>query len=83
MILSTAHKRSFLGTAHLWTSEGRRDMFTHNNISRKKTITYLIIKIITYHITWGVQVVMYPIFFFSGMEADRNMKVVGGDVAVL
>ena len=22
-------------------------------------------------------------FFFSGMEADRNVKVVGGDVAVL
>ena len=22
-------------------------------------------------------------FFFSGMEADRNLKVVGGDVAVL
>ena len=33
-------------------------------------------------ITWGVQVVRYPIFF-SGMEADRNVKVVGGDVAVL
>ena len=32
--------------------------------------------------TWGVQVVRYPIFF-SGMEADRNVKVVGGDVAVL
>ena len=32
--------------------------------------------------TWGVQVVRYPIFFFSGMEADRNVKVVGGDVAV-
>ena len=23
------------------------------------------------------------LFFFSGMEADRNVKVVGGDVAVL
>ena len=32
--------------------------------------------------TWGVQVVRYP-NFFSGMEADRNVKVVGGDVAVL
>ena len=32
--------------------------------------------------TWGVQIVKYPIFF-SGMEADRNVKVVGGDVAVL
>ena len=31
---------------------------------------------------WGVQVLRYPIFF-SGMEADRNVKVVGGDVAVL
>ena len=31
--------------------------------------------------TWGVQVVRYP-NFFSGMEADRNVKVVGGDVAV-
>ena len=33
--------------------------------------------------TWGVQVRRYPNFFFSGMEADRNVKVVGGDVAVL
>ena len=33
--------------------------------------------------TWGVQVVRYPNFFFSGMEADGNVKVVGGDVAVL
>ena len=33
--------------------------------------------------TWDVQVVRYPNFFFSGMEADRNVKVVGGDVAVL
>ena len=32
--------------------------------------------------TWGVQVLRYP-DFFSGMEADRNVKVVGGDVAVL
>ena len=32
--------------------------------------------------TWVVQVVRYP-NFFSGMEADRNVKVVGGDVAVL
>ena len=31
------------------------------------------------HSTWGVQV----LFFFSGMEADRNVKVVGGDVAIL
>ena len=31
---------------------------------------------------WGVQVVRYPIFS-SGMEADRNVKVVGGHVAVL
>ena len=33
--------------------------------------------------TWGVQVLRSPIFFFSGLEADRNVKVVGGDVAVL
>ena len=33
--------------------------------------------------TWGVQVLRYPNFFSSGMEADRNVKVVGGDVAVL
>ena len=33
-------------------------------------------------VTWGIQVVRYP-NFFSGMEADRNVKVVGGDVAVL
>ena len=32
--------------------------------------------------TWGVQALKYP-NFFSGMEADRNVKVVGGDVAVL
>ena len=31
---------------------------------------------------WGVHVLRYP-NFFSGMEADRNVKVVGGDVAVL
>ena len=36
-----------------------------------------------YVTTWGVQVLRYPNFFFSGMEADRNVKVVGGDVAVL
>ena len=30
-----------------------------------------------------VQVLRSPIFFFSGMEADRNVKVVGGGVAVL
>ena len=36
----------------------------------------------TKDITWGVQVLSYP-NFFSGMEADRNVKVVGGDVAVL
>ena len=33
--------------------------------------------------TWGVQVLRSPNFFFSGMEADRNVKVVGGNVAVL
>ena len=33
--------------------------------------------------TWGVQVLRYPNFFPRGMEADRNVKVVGGDVAVL
>ena len=33
--------------------------------------------------TWGVQVVRYPNFFFSGLEADRNVKVIGEDVAVL
>ena len=32
--------------------------------------------------TWGVQAVKFP-NFFSGMEADRNVKVVGGDVALL
>ena len=32
--------------------------------------------------TWGVQVLRYP-NFFSGMEADRNVKVVGGEVAIL
>ena len=37
---------------------------------------------LTYLYTWGVQIVRYPIFF-SGMEADGNVKVVGGDVAVL
>ena len=26
---------------------------------------------------------LYPNFFFPGMEADRYVKVVGGDVAVL
>ena len=35
------------------------------------------------NITLGVQVLRYPNFFFSGMEADRNVKVVGRDVAVL
>ena len=38
--------------------------------------------LVGHKITWGVQVVRYP-NFFSGMEADRNVKVVGGDVAVL
>ena len=33
--------------------------------------------------TWGVQVLRYANFFSRGMEADRNVKVVGGDVAVL
>ena len=33
--------------------------------------------------TWGVQIVRSPNFFSRGMEADRNVKVVGGDVAVL
>ena len=32
--------------------------------------------------TWGVQVLGSPNFFL-GMEADRNVKVVGGDVPVL
>ena len=32
--------------------------------------------------TRGFQVLRYP-NFFSGMEADRNVKVVAGDVAVL
>ena len=32
--------------------------------------------------TWGVQGLRSPNFFL-GMEADRNVKVVGGDVAVL
>ena len=37
-----------------------------------------------YIFTWGVHVLRSPNFFFSrGMEADRNVKVVGGDVAVL
>ena len=38
--------------------------------------------IVSTECTWDVQVLRYPIFF-SGMEADRNVKVVGGDVAVL
>ena len=38
-------------------------------------------RIDTYY-TLGVQVLRSPNFFL-GMEADRNMKVVGGDVAVL
>ena len=34
--------------------------------------------------TWCVQVVRSPnFFFFSGMEVDGNVKVVGDDVAVL
>ena len=33
--------------------------------------------------TWGVHVLRSPNFFRRGMEADRNVKVVGGDVAVL
>ena len=33
-------------------------------------------------LTWGVEVLRYP-NFLSGMEADRNVEVVGGDVAVL
>ena len=33
--------------------------------------------------TRSVHVLRSPNFFFSGMEADRNVKVVGGDVAVL
>ena len=33
--------------------------------------------------TWGVQVLRSPNFFSQGMEADRNVKVVGGDVTVL
>ena len=32
--------------------------------------------------TWCVQVLRYP-NFSSGMGADRNVKVAGGDVAVL
>ena len=32
--------------------------------------------------TWCVQV-QDILIFFSGMEADRNVEVVGGDVAVL
>ena len=32
--------------------------------------------------TWGVQVLRSPNFFSRGMEADRNVKVVGGDVAL-
>ena len=31
---------------------------------------------------WGVQVLRYPNFFL-GMEADRNVEVVGGDMAFL
>ena len=42
-------------------------------------------QIITLHFsyTWGVHVLRSPKFFSRGMEADRNVKVVGGDVAVL
>ena len=32
---------------------------------------------------WSIQFVRYPNFFFSRMEADRNVKVVAGDVTVL
>ena len=35
------------------------------------------------HTTWGVHFLRSPNFFPLGMEADRNVKVVGGDVAVL
>ena len=31
---------------------------------------------------WGIHIVRSPNFFL-GMEADRNVKVVGGDMAVL
>ena len=44
--------------------------------------TRVIRKVKNFCHTWGVQVVRYP-NFFSGMEADRNVKVVEGDVAVL
>jgi len=33
--------------------------------------------------TWCIQVLRSPNFFFLGMEADRNVKVVGDGVAVL
>ena len=39
--------------------------------------------LLIFQATWGVQVVRYPNFFFSGMKAHRKVKVVGGDVAVL
>ena len=35
------------------------------------------------HNTWGVHVLRSPNFFSQGMEADGNVKVVRGDVAVL
>ena len=47
----------------------------------KSLNSFMILNILSY--TWGVQVLRYSNFFFSGMEADRNVKVVGGDVAVL
>jgi len=33
--------------------------------------------------TWCIEVLRSANFFFSGMEAGRNVKVVGDDVAVL
>ena len=40
------------------------------------------IQVLRSHYTWCIQVLRSPIFF-SGMEAGRNVKVVGDDVAIL
>ena len=62
---------------HLVFSMTYTDVILHNALILHTLCTR------TQQFTWGVQVLRSPNFFLGGMEADRNVKVVGGDVAVL
>ena len=82
-------QRSLLHVSATYCGHLQGETNSHNTITSARTLQPYTQHIkaqfntnFSIYFTWGVQVLRYP-NFFSGMEADRNVIVIGGDVAVL